>query len=51
MHMMKIAERKTKYKHAHEGTQHSADKTKIKTTTTRIQNIKHPFRLHAQKSR
>jgi hypothetical protein len=43
MHMVKIAKSKTKYKHAREDAQHSADETKIKTTTTHIQNIKHPF--------
>jgi hypothetical protein len=51
MHTMKIAERKTKYKHAREGRQHSVNESKIKTTTTHIQNIKHPFCLHAQKNR
>jgi hypothetical protein len=51
MHTTKIAKSKTKYKNVCEGTQHSANETKIKTTTTHIHNIKHPFRLHAQKSR
>jgi hypothetical protein len=45
IHMMEISKNKTKYKHVREGTQHSANETKLKTITSQAQNIKH-FLVH-----
>jgi hypothetical protein len=40
---------KRKYKHTHEGAQHSANETKIDTITLQAQNIKHLHCSHVQK--